>query len=233
MGNQPPDAVNDRARTTRGIPVTIDVTRNDTDPDGDDGYNTSLEVTQPANGRTEVQSGDQVRYTPNAPFTGVDRFTYTFCDIVDANGEKDCDSATVTVTVGRPPEDPRIDSVDPEASPTEPGGDGRGHHRPCDKARLTLDSAPGAVPVTGKQDGGRRQALDFGTFVAPTSRDSTPSARGSRSGRARAARGQPAAQAADDTADTSLDTPVTIDVTANDVDPDGEDGYRPPSSRET
>ena len=98
--NQRPDAVDDRAQTAKGRSVTIDVTGNDTDPDGDDGYRTSVEATQPANGGTEVLSGDRVRYTPDDAFGGgEDPFTYTLCETVDANGGKDCDSATVTVTV--------------------------------------------------------------------------------------------------------------------------------------
>ena len=59
-----------------------------------------MEATQPANGGTEVLSGDRVRYTPDDAFGGgEDPFTYTLCETVDANGGKDCDSATVTVTV--------------------------------------------------------------------------------------------------------------------------------------
>jgi hypothetical protein len=97
--NKAPDAVDDAASTAKDTPVVIDVTANDTDPDGDDGYQTSLEAAQPASGTTEVLSGNRVRYTPNAGFTGDDPFTYRFCDIVDANGRRDCHSATVSVTV--------------------------------------------------------------------------------------------------------------------------------------
>jgi Bacterial Ig domain len=119
VANEAPDAVDDSARTRQDTSVTIDVTGNDTDPDGDEGYKTSLEATQPLNGRTEELPGGQIRYTPDPGFTGEDPFTYTFCDIdVDANGGKDCDKATVTVTVTveRRPVDPAIGSVTPEAS---------------------------------------------------------------------------------------------------------------------
>jgi large repetitive protein len=99
VANKAPDAVDDLASTPRDTPVTIPVTGNDTDPDGDDGYKTSLEASQPANGRTKVLSGDRISYTPNPGFTGEDPFTYRLCDIVDADGRKDCDTATVTATV--------------------------------------------------------------------------------------------------------------------------------------
>jgi hypothetical protein len=99
VGNQPPDAVDDPASTPQDTPVVIDVTANDTDPDGDDGYTTSLEAAKPANGTTEVLSGDRIRYTPDRGFAGVDPFTYRLCEVVNAKGKRDCDTATVTVTV--------------------------------------------------------------------------------------------------------------------------------------
>jgi hypothetical protein len=99
--NKAPDAVDDAVLTPADTPVTIDVTSNDPDPDGDDGYKTSLEVGQAARGRAERQSGDRVRYTPDGGPSGEDRFTYTFCDVVDARGATHCDTATVTVSVGR------------------------------------------------------------------------------------------------------------------------------------
>ena len=118
-------------------------------------------------------SGDRVRYTPSAPFTGVRPFTYTFCDIVDANGKKECDSATVTVIVGKPPEDPRIDSVQPDPSPPNRTVVVKGTTGTCDTAaKLTLNSAPTAatpVPMTGGQDGDFEAKLEIpvGAFVGP------------------------------------------------------------------
>ena len=232
--NQAPDAVDDSARTRQDTPVTIDVTANDIDPDGDEGYKTSLEATQPVNGRAEVLSGGQIRYTPNPGFTGKDPFTYTFCDIdVDASGRKDCDKATVTVTVERPPVDPAIGSVAPEASPPNHEVVVKGTTGTCGKAaRLTLDSAPRAapeVPVTGGPDGGfeARLAIPPATYVGPYRLrlhavcDGQPKV---VEHQLRVANRPP--QAADDTATTTMNTPVTIDVTGNDTDPDGDDGYR-------
>lgn len=89
--DDPPVAIDDVTATDVGIPVTFDPTTNDIEPDGDDLLVTS--VTQPANGTATVNADGTVTYTPNDAFTGVDTFTYSACD---ANG---CDSATVTVFV--------------------------------------------------------------------------------------------------------------------------------------
>jgi hypothetical protein len=57
--NQPPTPGNDEASTVPGKPVTIPVTRNDTDPDDPDGYATRLEEASPgpSHGTVAVQGG--------------------------------------------------------------------------------------------------------------------------------------------------------------------------------
>ncbi len=89
--NQSPSAVNDRAETTSGMAVTIDVASNDTDPDGN-----SLTVgilVQPTNGVARV-SNNQIVYTPNAGFSGSDSLTYSVSD-----GKGGSATATVTIVV--------------------------------------------------------------------------------------------------------------------------------------
>jgi len=97
--NDPPFARDDQADTDEDTPISIDVLRNDGDPDGDP---LSIEaVTQPDHG-TVVNNGSDVTYTPDPDFHGVDTFTYAACD---GNG---CTTfATVTVTVF-PVNDPPI-----------------------------------------------------------------------------------------------------------------------------
>ena len=232
VANQAPDAVDDLASTPRDTPVTIPVTANDIDPDGDDGYTTSLAASQPANGRAEV-SGDRISYTPNPGFTGEDPFTYRFCDIVDANGKRDCDTATVTVTVEPPPVDPAIDAVALDPSPPNHEVVVTGTTASCDKAAmLTLDSAPEVAPpvaVTGGQDGGFEAKLKVppGTFVGSYRLQLHVVCNGKPEvvEHKLSVANQPP-RAADDPASTTMDTPVTVDVTGNDVDPDGDDGYR-------
>jgi Big-like domain-containing protein len=97
--NLAPVAADDSANTTPDTPVTIDVTANDSDPDGDDGYPTRvLESSPPTHGTTEVQSDQTIVYTPEKGFVGQDRFQYSICDdIINAAGSADCGTATVAV----------------------------------------------------------------------------------------------------------------------------------------
>ena len=89
--NSPPSAIDDAASTNEDTPVNVNVVANDSDPDGD-----SLTVTQigtPSNG-TATDNGDgTVTYSPNPNFNGNDSFNYTISD-----GEFSS-TAQVTVTV--------------------------------------------------------------------------------------------------------------------------------------
>jgi hypothetical protein len=84
-------AVDDSDTTPADTSVTIDVLDNDSDKDGD--TLTVDTVTQGTNGSV-TNNGDDVTYTPDPYFYGIDSFTYT---ISDGNGGTD--TATVTVTV--------------------------------------------------------------------------------------------------------------------------------------
>jgi large repetitive protein len=93
--NHPPVAVNDSASTTGTNPITINVTANDSDPDGDlPMLISSPIVTAPAHGTASKVSGSEIVYTPAANFIGTDSFVY---EIGDGNGKRA--RATVTVTV--------------------------------------------------------------------------------------------------------------------------------------
>jgi hypothetical protein len=89
-GNDPPDAVDDMATTTKDTPVTISVLTNDTDPQSDP--LTVTAVGTPANG-SATTNGTTVTYTPTPGFEGTDVFTYT------ASDGSLTDTATVTVQV--------------------------------------------------------------------------------------------------------------------------------------
>jgi len=91
VANQAPTAANDQATTKPGVAVTINVTANDSDPNGDS--LTVAIVTQPSNGTATV-SNNQIVYTSNVGFTGNDSFTYQVSD-----GKGGAATATVTVTV--------------------------------------------------------------------------------------------------------------------------------------
>jgi len=92
--NLPPSAVDDSASTDDDTPVVVDVTANDTDPEGDTLTVTS--VGTPANGTAEIDpTTGEVIYTPNTGFVGTDTFTYTVNDGTPGNDS----TATVTITV--------------------------------------------------------------------------------------------------------------------------------------
>ncbi len=95
--NLPPTANNDVAVTPVNTPITIPVLVNDSDPEGQP--LTVTFVTNPPNGTATIV-GNQVLYTPDPGFTGVDSFLYVICD---AGTPTLCDTAMVGVTVGLPP----------------------------------------------------------------------------------------------------------------------------------
>ena len=95
VANGAPVANPDRAGTAGNTPVTIDVTANDTDPNGDPIAVSA--VTQPANGSVSVVGG-AVRYVPNAGFEGTDTFTVTITD-----GTATATSTVTVVVAGQDP----------------------------------------------------------------------------------------------------------------------------------
>ena len=100
--NKAPTAVDDSATTEQGQLVALNTLANDTDPDGDTLTITSVD--QPAHGKAEIV-GDQIIYTPNADFVGTETFDYTISD-----GHGHSVTATETVIVKAKP------NVAPEAN---------------------------------------------------------------------------------------------------------------------
>lgn len=98
-GNLPPVLGDDQATTQAGTPVLIDVAANDDDPYGALDLATLAVTTPPQHGTATVESGEVVRYSPTAGFSGQDTFQYQLCDTKGA-----CGAATVTLTV-EPPAD--------------------------------------------------------------------------------------------------------------------------------
>jgi len=89
--NDNPVGVDDQVTTEEETAITVTVLANDTDVDGD--MLTVGGFTQPANGAV-VRNGNQLTYTPNLNFFGLDTFTYNISDGNGGNG-----GATVRVTV--------------------------------------------------------------------------------------------------------------------------------------
>ncbi|MCW2621476.1 MAG: hypothetical protein JWL64_1078, partial [Frankiales bacterium] len=78
QGNRPPVAVNDAVTTNEDLATSVDVTTNDSDPDGD--AMTGGLVVAPTKGTATFTSAGTVAYTPAANRNGTDTFTYRSCD---------------------------------------------------------------------------------------------------------------------------------------------------------
>ena len=76
--------------------MTVDVTGNDTDPEG--GALTLVSVSAPGHGTASIVAG-KIRYLPVAGFSGVDTFTY---EVRDAAGNTATGTVTVTVADAAP-----------------------------------------------------------------------------------------------------------------------------------
>ena len=219
--NRPPVAVDDAAATIADTAVTIDVLGNDADPDGDALAITALAA--PASGTAAV-IGNQVAYTPAPGFTGTDRFGYTVDD-----GRGGSASAIVTVTVAPAPNRPPVAvddaastaagaavTIDVLANDSDPDGDAlsvTAVTAPSGGIATVSGNAVVYVPAAGFSgtdrfgytigDGRGGTASAFVTVVGAPPPNRPP-------------------VAVDDAASTAAGAAVTIDVLANDSDPDGD-----------
>ncbi len=89
--NNPPVAANDTFSISRNNTATLPVLSNDYDPDGDPV--TVNILVNPLHGSASV-SNNQVVYTPNSNYQGVDSVKYIVCDTVG------CDTAVLVIFVG-------------------------------------------------------------------------------------------------------------------------------------
>jgi len=116
--NDPPVANDDIASTTEGTAVSIDVSANDTDVDGNLDptkassacANGSAGCLGAANGSLTDNGDGTITYTPNPDFNGIDSFVYEICD----SGLL-CDTATVSITI-TPVNDPPVANDDTDST---------------------------------------------------------------------------------------------------------------------
>ncbi|MFC1640766.1 Ig-like domain-containing protein [Patescibacteria group bacterium] len=218
--NAPPEANDDQETTEIDVPVDVDLLVNDSDPDGTLVPSTTTETVPPSNGTVSINPTDGVAtYTPDPGFFGVDVFEYEVCDDDGA-----CDDATVTITIMSPPtaeddsettllnipvlvdildNDYDLDGVIDPSTVTIIGGPSNGS--------LGINTSTGEVtytPNTGyygtdtfdyqvcDDDGLCDAAIVTITVLSPP-------------------------DAVDDTATTTIGTPVVIPNLDNDSDPDG------------
>ncbi len=221
--NELPGTADDAASTDEDVAVTVDVLANDTDVDGDSLRVAS--VSAPENGTTEVTAAGGVLYTPAANWHGTDRFTYT---AEDGNGGTSEASVEVTVRpVNDVPEaagdtastnEDEAVAVDVLANDTDVDGD---------SLRVASVSAPengtAAVAVGGVlyTPSANWHGTDSFTYEVDDGNGGTASA----SVEVTVSPVNDVPEAAGDSASTVEDEAVTVDVLANDTDPDG-DGLR-------
>ena len=220
--NGAPVANDDSATTDADTAVTIDVVANDSDPDGDP--LTVAALTQGNNGAVAIAGGG-LSYTPNGGFTGTDSFRYT---VSDGNGGSDGATVTVTVSGGAVNGAPVANddsattdadtavTIDVVANDSDPDGD------PLTVSSVT-QGANGAVAIAG---GGVSYTPNGGFAGTDSFRYTVTDGQGGSAGAtvtvtvSGTVNGAPVAN--DDSATTGADTAVTIDVVANDSDPDGD-----------
>ncbi len=92
-----PVAVNDTGTAVGTTPVLINVTANDSDPDGDLVPGSVAITTLPAKGTALPNGSGGVTYTPNSGSTGSDSFVYQVCDATSPTALSA--SATVSITI--------------------------------------------------------------------------------------------------------------------------------------
>lgn len=218
--NTAPSAGNDVAQVLAGDSTVIPVLANDNDPDGDAIGIIGLDA--PGHGTIEVGADQRIRYTPEPGFSGIDSFTYT---IGDGLGGVATANVTVTVTARNAPPTARTDTattmagtpitIDALANDDDPDGD------PVSLTGMSMP-AHGALTLTPEQ---RFVYAPAPGFIGP---DSFTYA--IRDGNGGTATGQvdvtvvrsnaPPVATADQAA--SSGGAVTLDLLANDNDPDGD-----------
>ncbi len=222
------DVVDDVASTDADSPVEVDILANDTGIPSDG----TLTTTDPENGTVVINDGgtpndisdDTVTYTPDSGFNdGTDTFEYTVCDAMD-----NCDTATVTITVGTPP---MLDAVDDVAStdadsPVEVDILANDTGIPSDGTLTTTDPENGTVvindgdtpndisddTVTYTPDSGFNDATDTFEYTVCDAMDNCDTATVTIT-----VGTPPMIDAVDDVASTEEDTPVEVDILANDI----------------
>ena len=217
--NQAPTAEDEEVTTDEDTPILIDVLANDMNPNGDA---LTVVAAQPIDGSVEVKTDGTVTYTPPLDFFGIDSFTYIVADGSAMSGE-----ATVTVNV-KPVNDPPVPKDDEattdEDTPVEIPI--LANDVDVDDDELTVVAEqPGSGSVAVNADGTVVYTPDMnfaGTdaFTYTVSDRTADPVEATVTVTVNPVNDVPVAQ--DDHVMTYEDSPVTIPVLANDVDPDGD-----------
>jgi hypothetical protein len=217
--NLPPNAENDSVATTEEVGIVINVLANDADPDGN-----PLEVDSvgpAAHGSTALLPGGTISYTPEPGFIGVDGFSYRVHDGLGGSA-----TATVTVTVTESLAGP---ALAPDSAAVDE--DGEVEIAVLANDELTEGSRVSSLgqPVHGTVTllAGDRvlyrpepEFSGFDSFTYAVTDDLGRTAFAAVTVNVVATNDPPIVR--DDSVRTAANTPVAVDVLANDSDPDGE-----------
>lgn len=220
--NHAPIAQNDSASLNAGTTKTINVITNDTDSDGD--TLTISAVTTAQNGTTAITANNQISYTPNTGFTGTDSFTYT---INDGNGHNA--TATVNVTVASTNQAPNaVNDTASTASATNVVVNVLNNDTDPDSDTLTIASVGvaqnGTAVIAGNSISYTPNASFSGTdtFTYTISDGNGHDATATVIITIAPPAVNHAPDAVEDAPSTNHTEAITINVLANDTDPDGD-----------
>ncbi len=212
-------ALDDSATVAEDGSVTVTVLSNDSDPEND--VLSVQSVTQGTNGSVAI-AGTQVTYTPNPDFHGADSFTYTASD-----GNGGTDSATVTITV-TPVNDAPV-AGDDTASVVEDGSVAitvLGNDADVDEDLLTVTSvtqgAHGSVVINGDDTVTYTPAANYNGADSFTYTVSDGETDDTATVTVTIGAANDAPVAADDSASTTEDNPISVSVLGNDTDPEND-----------
>ncbi len=218
-GNRPPLASDVRVSTEEDKAILVDAAANDVDPDGDPLF-VSLE-SPPKNGKLAV-SGEVLSYTPNANYHGSDSFTYR---VSDGKGGSDVGTVAITITPVNDRPDARDDSLS-VSEDTSGQVNVLANDVDVDGDALTAKLVSG--PSNGKvtQSGGtftytpNRDYIGGDSFTYEASDPSGATDRATVNISVGGVNDPPVA--ADDVLTLDEDTSKSVNVVANDRDPDGD-----------
>ncbi|NNM15472.1 MAG: tandem-95 repeat protein, partial [Bacteroidia bacterium] len=222
--NEPPVAVDDTVSTNEDTSLVISMLLNDSDPDNNLDTSATVILLSPSNGAATVDTvAGVINYTPNLNFNGQDTLSYIICDDFGL-----CDTAIVFITVDPVNDLPiAIDDADttPEDTPITIDVQANDSDLDGDALTTTILSGPSngtAVVVNGDSitytPNANFNGNDTLTYVISDGNGGTDTA-------IVVITVDPindAPVAVDDTATTDEDTPVTVNVQANDSDLDGD-----------